>query len=194
MSKATDHESVSIYAFNDDEIDQLMTMAGECVLNWGTKDHWPVGVVHSFVWAKGKIWITFASHRHRATAIRRDPRVSVVVSSRAHDNPDGPQGQACCKGTAEFFDDRETLTWMYRQLADKVGQGDQEVADDFYSLLDSPLRTCIAVTPVKWITFNSGKSAAHRAGTLDESELSAPLSSDTERMPAEMERRGIKAD
>ena len=191
MTQATDHESVSIYQFTDDEIDSLMTKAGECVLNWGTKDHWPVGVVHSFVWVDGKVWITFASHRHRTTAIKRDPRVSVVVSSRAHSDPAGPHGQACVKGRAVFHDDRETLTWMYRQLADKVGQGNKEIADDFYSLLDSPLRTCIEITPEKWITFNSAKSTAHRAGTLDESELSAPASSDTERMPAEIAKRGL---
>ncbi len=193
MSRATDHESVSIYAFNEDEIDQLMSKAGECVLNWCTKDQWPVGVVHSFVWAKGKIWITFAAHRHRASAIKRNPQVSVVVTSRAHDDPDGPHGQACCKGTAEFHDDRETLTWMYRLLSKKVSPDDKAGEDDFYSLLDSPLRTVISVTPVKWITFNSAKSAAHREGTLDESELSPPLSSDTERMPAEQARRGITA-
>ena len=192
MSRATDHESVSIYQYTDEEIDQLMTKAGECVLNWGTKDGWPVGVVHSFVWVDGKIWITFAAHRHRAAAIKRDPRVSVVVSSRAHNDPEGPHGQACCKGRAVFHDDRETLTWMYRQLADKVGAGNKEVADDFYSLLDSPLRTCIEITPEKWITFNSGKSTAHRAGTLDESELSAPASSDTERMAVEKANRGIE--
>ena len=49
-------------------------------VNVGNKDGWPVGVVHSFVWHDQKIWITFASHRHRAEAIRRDSRVSVNVS------------------------------------------------------------------------------------------------------------------
>ena len=193
MSKATDHETVSIYQFNDDEIDQLMTKAGECVLNWATKDSWPVGVVHSFVWAKGKIWITFAAHRHRAAAIKRNPKVSVVVSSRAHEDPEGPHGQACCKGTAEFHDDRETLTWFYRLLAKKVSPDNKEGEDDFYNLLDSPLRTLISITPVKWITFNSAKSAAHRAGTLDESELSAPASADTERLAREKAKRGLDA-
>ena len=191
MSKAEDHEVVSIYQFNDDEIDQLLTKASECVLNWCTKDEWPVGVVHSFVWAKGKLWLTFAAHRHRTAAIKRNPKVSVVVTSRAHDDPSGPHGQACCKGTAEFHDDRETLTWFYRLLAKKVSPDNKAGEDDFYSLLDSPLRTLISVTPVKWITFNSAKSAAHRAGKLDESELSAPASADIERRPREIERRGL---
>ena len=192
MSKATDHESVSIYQYTDEEIDALMKNAGECVLNWCTKDNWPMGVVHSFVWADGKIWITFAAHRHRAAAIKRNDQVSVVVSSASNrDQAAGPFGQACCKGKATFHDDRETLTWMYRLLAQKVGNGNKEVEDDFYSLLDSPLRTCISGEPVKWITFNSFKSMSHRAGTLDESELSAPASSDTERMPELIKERGL---
>ena len=194
MGRATDHETVSIYQYNEDEINLLMERAAECVLNWTTKDGWAVGVVHSFVWAKGKIWITFAAHRHRAAAIRRDPRVSVVVSGRSVTHPEGPFGQATCKGRAEFHDDRETLTWFYGLLAKKTSPDDEQGEKDFYDLLDSPMRTVISVTPEKWITFNAAKSAAHRAGKLDESELSAPASSDTERLPKEMAKRGIKAD
>ena len=67
MAKATDHEIVSIYRHSDEQIDELMTKAPECVMMWGTKDGWPVGVVHSFVWHDGKVWLTFAAHRHGAT-------------------------------------------------------------------------------------------------------------------------------
>ena len=77
-----DHITVSIYPFTDDEVDLLMNSAQECVVMWATKDGWPVGVIHSFVWAEGKIWISFSAHRHRAHAIRRDPRVSVSVSQK----------------------------------------------------------------------------------------------------------------
>ena len=61
MAKTHDHEMVSIYPFNDDEVDQLMTTASEAVLMWGTKDGWPVGVTHAYVWHEGKIWILFRS-------------------------------------------------------------------------------------------------------------------------------------
>ena len=106
MAKTHDHEMVSIYPFNDDEVDQMMTTASEAVLMWGTKDGWPVGVTHAFVWHEGKIWITFSEHRHRTAAIRRDNRVSVNVSSQSY--PEGasqdlPGGAITFKGTGEFF-------------------------------------------------------------------------------------------
>jgi len=44
MAHTHDHEMVSIYPFTDDEVDELLTNANECVLMWGTKDGWPVGV------------------------------------------------------------------------------------------------------------------------------------------------------
>ena len=68
MAKTDKHENVSIYPFTEEEIDQLMTNAGECVLMWATKDGWPVGVTHAFVWSEGKIWVTFTAQRHRAAA------------------------------------------------------------------------------------------------------------------------------
>jgi len=81
MAQTHDHEMVSIYPFTDEEIDLLMNNSMECVLMWATKDGWPVGVTHAFVWHDGKIWITFAEHRHRTKAIKRDNRVSVNVSA-----------------------------------------------------------------------------------------------------------------
>ncbi len=123
MAQTLDHEIVSIYPFTDEEVDQLCNNSVECVLMWATKDGWPVGVTHAFVWHDGKIWMTFASHRHRASAIRRDNRVSVNVSS--HGYPAGPSedlpgGAITFKGTGEFFDDDETKHWFYTALSQKL--------------------------------------------------------------------------
>ena len=60
MAKTTDHEIVSIYPFNDEQVNEMMTHSMECVLMWATKDSWPVGVTHAFVWENDKIWLTFA--------------------------------------------------------------------------------------------------------------------------------------
>ena len=100
MAKTDTHENVSIYPFTDEEVDLLMKNAGECVLMWSTKDGWPVGVTHAFVWHEGKIWVTFTAQRHRASAIRRDNRVSINVSSCSYPVADSnlPEGAITFKG------------------------------------------------------------------------------------------------
>lgn len=45
------------------------------------RDGWPIGVVMSYVWCDGKIWVTASSQRPRIAAVRRDKRVSVAISS-----------------------------------------------------------------------------------------------------------------
>ena len=193
MVQTTDHEIVSIYPFTDEEVDQLMTHSSECVLMWGTKDGWPVGVTHAFVWKDGKIWITFTAHRHRAAAIRRDNRVSVNVSSQAYPSDDDslPGGAITFKGTAEFFEDDATKGWFYPALSKKVSPNDAAGEEFFNNLLDSPTRVVIAVTPVKKIMYNSKTAGAHMAGTAEESQLGERLESDRERMNRERERRGL---
>jgi general stress protein 26 len=196
MVQTTDHEMVSIYPFSDEEVDRLMTHAAECVLMWATKDGWPVGVTHAFFWRDGKIWITFAAHRHRAAAIRRDDRVSVNVSSRSYPpgvGADLPHGAITFKGRAEFFDDDATKAWFYPALSNKVNPDDPEGETFFNNLLDSPLRTIVAVTPEKKIMYNSGKAARHMAGTISEEELGERLESDAERMNRERAKRGLEA-
>ena len=194
MAQTNDHETVSIYPFSDEEIDQLMDNSAECVLMWATKDGWPVGVTHAYVWHEGKIWITFTVHRHRAAAIKRDNRVSVNVSAMGY--PDGapeglPTGAITFKGTGEFFDDDDTKQWFYRALASKLNPGDKAGEDWFVNFLDSDLRTVLCVTPVKKIMYNAGLAERHMAGTVEESELGERLESDAVRMQREREERGL---
>lgn len=194
MAKTHDHEVVSIYPFSEEQVDALVGNAIEAVLMWATKDGWPVGVTHAFIWRDGKIWLTFASHRHRAAAIRRDNRVSVNISSASYPDtaPDDlPSGAITFKGTGEFFDDDETKDWFYKALAAKVGQGNKDVEDSFYQLLDSPLRTILAVTPVKRIMYNANLANDHIAGTADEKDLGERLSSDANRMNKVREDKGL---
>ncbi len=194
MAQTHDHEIVSIYPFNEDQVEALMEKAIEAVLMWSTKDGWPVGVTHAFIWRDGKIWLTFASHRHRAAAIRRDNRVSVNISSASY--PAGadeglPSGAITFKGTGEFLDDDDTKAWFYRALSAKVGQGNKAIEDSFMALLDSPLRTILAVTPVKKIMYNAALANEHIAGTASEEDLGDRLSSDADRMNKEREKKGL---
>ena len=194
MAQTTDHEVVSIYQFSEAEVDALMNNSNECVLMWSTKDGWPVGVTHAFVWHEGKIWLTFTAQRHRASAIRRDNRVSVNVSSGGYPAgaaADLPTGAITFKGRGEFFEDSETKHWFYQALSQKLNPGNKEGEDFFYGILDSPLRILLAITPEKTIQYNGGLAGRHMAGTAQESELSAPLDSDTTRMDRERADRGL---
>ncbi len=194
MSEVHDHEIVSIYPFSDEEVDALMAHARECVLMWSTKDGWPVGVVHAFVWHDGLIWVTFTAQRHRAAAIRRDNRVSVNVSSVSYPadaSPELPHGAITFKGRGEFVEERETVEWFYRALSRKLNPGNAAGEDAFYRLLDSPLRVLLAVKPEKRIMYSSDRANRHIAGSIDESELGERLDVDRERMNEERKRRGL---
>ena len=194
MAQTHDHEIVSIYPFSDAEVDALMNASNECVLMWATKDGWPVGVTHAFVWHGGKIWLTFASHRHRTEAIKRDNRVSVNVSSAGYPagTPEAlPRGAITFKGHAAFHEDDPTKHWFYTALSKKLNPNDPAGEKFFWSLLDSPLRTVLSITPVKKIMYNGKTAGAHMAGTIDEMELGPRLSGDTERMNRERARKGL---
>ncbi|MXX30356.1 MAG: hypothetical protein F4X31_00025 [Gammaproteobacteria bacterium] len=193
-----DHEQVSIYPFSEAQREELLSKAGECVFNWTTKDGWAVGVVHAFVWHEGRAWITCGVHRHRVSAIRRDPRCSVVVSGIAA--PDGPNGAITIKGRAIIHDDEETKQWFYPALARgpyvRLGgtpsAEEEEQAKDFERRLDSPLRVIIEIVPEKWITLDSDKMAKDTAGLLTDEERGPLLEADRVRMPAELKRRGLE--
>ena len=89
-------------------------------------------------------------------------------------------------------DDDDTKAWFYRALAKKVGQGNTKIEEGFYQLLDSPLRTILAVTPVKRIMYNAGTANQHIAGTAKEEDLGERLSSDAQRMNIERDSRGLE--
>ena len=192
-----DHEQVSIYPFAPEKREELLSKARECVFNWTTKDGWAVGVVHAFVWAKGRAWITCGVHRHRVAALRRDPRCSVVVSGIAA--PDGPNGAITIKGRAIIHDDEETKRWFYPALArGPYGRNGgamtpeaEAAAKAFEERLDSPLRVIIEVVPVKFIELDSDKMAKDTAGLLSDEERGPLLEADAKRMPQELKRLGI---
>ena len=122
-------------------------------------------------------------------------RLSVNVSSCGYPpgSPDAlPRGAVTFKGRAAFHDDEETKRWFYTALSRKLNPQSAAGERFFYSLLDSPLRTLLCVTPVKRIAYNSRTAAAHMAGSVDEKDLGPRLRSDAERMNRERARRGLE--
>ena len=51
----------------------MLAAQTECTFIWANKEGWPVGVIMSFIWRRGRFWLTATSQRARIHAVRRDP-------------------------------------------------------------------------------------------------------------------------
>jgi len=191
VTKAENHEVVSIYSLDDELREAILLEQKECVLNWCTQDEWPMGVIHSYIWRRGSIWITAAAHRHRVSALRRNPKTSVIITSKGTSFDAGKS--ITVKGRAKIHEDRDLKIWFYPELAGALRSTPDEVKA-FEEMLDSPLRIVIEVVPEKWITYDGAKMRAHTLGTIDETQLAKPLEADTVRLEAEKKRRGLNND
>jgi len=183
-----DYEKVSIYRLDPGTQEKLLSTHRECVFNWSTQDGWPMGVIMSYLWKDGRFWLTAGAHRHRISAVRRDPRVSVVVTSTGTEL--GPGKTVTAKGRCVIHEDRETKDWFYKEFAEHL-YGGPEHAEPFRERLDSPLRVVLEVIPEKYITYDGAKMFAHTAGQISDDELYEPLNSDTVRLERELKKRGL---
>ena len=188
MTQLENYERVSIYRLDDASRHQLLAIGRECVFNWSTQDGWPMGVVMSYMWKDGRVWLTAGGHRHRIAAVRRRPKVSVVVSSVG--TKLGPGKTVTIKGHCTVREDTATKHWFYPEFARHL-YPDEAHARSFEAMLDSPLRVILEVAPEKYVTYDGAKMWAHAAGTIDDDALAAPLSSDTVRLERELRRRGL---
>ena len=153
------YEDVSVYPLDDDTREMILREQNECSFLWGTKDHWPMGVIMSYLWKDGFFWLTATSQRARIHAIRRDARVSVIVSSIGL--PIGSSRSITVKGRVELLEDDDTKKWFYPELAAAIMKGaPQEMVDHFAAMLDSERRLILKVTPEKWITYDASKLMA----------------------------------
>ena len=148
-----DFEDVSVYTLADDLERELLTRQNECTFIWRTSEGDPVGVIMNYVWAKGSFWLTATRRRKRITAIERDPRVAISISSRG--TGIGTSQSISYKGRAVLHDDVETKEWMYRLLAAAVRPGDADKQAAFVAHLDSPGRVVIELQPTTRIGFDS---------------------------------------
>jgi general stress protein 26 len=183
-----DCEQVSVYALDDAEREELLRSHAECTFNWSTRDGWPVGVIMSYLWKDGRFWLTAGAHRHRVEAVRRDPRVSVVVTSTGTKLAAGKSITA--KGRCTVHEDAETKAWFYPEFSRHL-QPDQERARAFAKQLDSPLRIVLEVVPEKWITYDGVKMFLDAAGRLPPEQKSPPRSADRTRLTRELRKRGF---
>ena len=76
------YEDVTVYTLDNEDEERMLKLQTECTFIWANKEGWPVGVIMSYVWAKGCFWVTLTSQRARVPAMRRDNRCAVCVTSK----------------------------------------------------------------------------------------------------------------
>jgi hypothetical protein len=164
-TQATNYDDVKQYRLDPEREEELVRTAGECVFVWANKAGHPIGVITAYVPANGKIWMTATRERVRIKAIARDPRSSVVISSKG--TPMGGGKTVTYKGHTVIHDDHKTKMWMYRILAaGMAGAKDEGNAftagldpEIFIRFLDTPERVVLEFTPEMSIPFDGDKMA-----------------------------------
>src|SRR5690606_16697293 len=128
-----DYEDVRAFQLDEPRLHDLLTSQNECSFVWSTKEGWPVGVVMSYVWRDGKIWLTSSRQRKRIKAVERDNRVSVIISSLG--TPLGPGKTVTFKGRCTIHDDAATKAWFYPALAAAIFPGNERRQRNFIRFL-----------------------------------------------------------
>jgi nitroimidazol reductase NimA-like FMN-containing flavoprotein (pyridoxamine 5'-phosphate oxidase superfamily) len=151
-----DYEDVTTYTLDEATEDELLAAQNECTFIWANKEGWPVGVIMSYVFRDGRFWLTASSQRKRISAVRRDPRVSVVVSNRGT-KMEGSR-TVTYKGRCVLHeDDTQAKAWFYPALAEAINPTDGDRAARFARFLDSPRRLILEIVPEQRIGYDGVK-------------------------------------
>ncbi|MFK8023899.1 MAG: hypothetical protein AB8G26_08045 [Ilumatobacter sp.] len=148
------YEDVTVYGLDDDVEAEMLDAQNECTFIWSNKEGWPVGVIMSYVYRNGKFWLTATSQRARISAVRRDERVCIVVTSTG--SKVARNMTVTYKGICTVHDDRETKDWFYPELSAAI-QTDPERRAVFAKFLDSPRRVVLEVEPTQRIGYDGTK-------------------------------------
>lgn len=151
------YEDVTQYDLDADVEEQLLLAHNECTFIWANKEGWPVGVIMSYIWRKGSFWLTATSQRARIHAVRRDPRVCIVVTSTG--SPIPRNKAITWKGMCTIHEDQETKDWFYPDLAAALRPDSVDGQEKFVQFLDSPRRVVLEVEPTQRIGYDGSKMA-----------------------------------
>jgi general stress protein 26 len=166
-----DYEDVTVYGLDAAREAELIEQQNECTFVWVTRDGSPMAVIMSYLLKDGKFWMTASGQRKRIPAIRRDPRVVVVITSPGTNLGSGKT--VTYKGEARVLDDAETKAWFYPALAERLmSKWGPERVDEFAHMLDSPRRVIIEITPTTRVGYDGDKMRqatieAREAGVLN---------------------------
>ena len=132
--------------------DALLRDGRECTFIWSTRDGWPLGVTMAYLWERERFWLVTSPERPRVAAVRRDPRVSVVVS--------GAGRTLTAKGRCSVREDAAARSWVYAAFAARQARLVPELidAEAFGSRLVRMRRTILEVAPEQWIGYDGTRA------------------------------------
>jgi len=170
------YEDVTVYGLDAEREEELIAQQNECSFCWVTKDGSPMAVIMSYLRTDdGRFWMTASGQRKRIPAIRRDPRVALVVTSPGTKMGSGKT--VTYKGHAIVHDDaatdwEATKAWFYPALAARLmGRYGPEREREFAMMLDSPRRVIVEIVPGLRVGYDGEKmrkatDEARAAGVL----------------------------
>jgi general stress protein 26 len=150
-------EEVSQYGLDEGDRERLFAAQRVCSVCWTTRDGWPVGVTHRYVWARERIWVTTSTQRHRVGALRERPKSCVIISGDG--TKLGPDRTITLKTTCTVHEDRETLEWFYETFSKALHPDNEPAQLELTKMLDTPRRVVLELTPVKAISYDGMKLA-----------------------------------
>ncbi|MBY0398986.1 hypothetical protein K2X89_01740 [Myxococcota bacterium] len=158
-----DFEDVSRYPIEEAARDALLAGQRECAVVWSTRDGWPVGVMHLYLWHEGRFWVTCTARRKRVAALRARPESCVIVAF-SEERTLTARTLAIVHATPS-----EHARWFYPALARQVLAEQpesvrREGVEGFVARLESDDRVILELVPHKWISFDGRKVKAHAAG------------------------------
>lgn len=126
----------------------VLEKADLCTFNWTTRDGWPMGTTVAFQWIDGRLWFSMDKSEARVKAVRRDPRVSVVLRT--------PDQSVTVKGRCAFADDLELKRLVYQATAENVARltAGAFAADPYARYLEEKGSVVLEVIPEKWIAYD----------------------------------------
>lgn len=153
--RSQDWEDVRSYTLDEDAEGELLRRQTECTFIWSGRGGHPTGVIVNFIFRSGRFWLTSSDQRPRIAAVRRDPRVSVAVTSKGSGIP--VSRSLTYRGTCVLHDDRETLDWFVPEFSTAMRPDDPVTAAAFAAHLDSPGRLVLEVVPELRIGYDAAK-------------------------------------
>jgi hypothetical protein len=152
-----DLEDVSMFKLTDAERDRLFELKTICTVCWTTKDGWPVGMPHNFVWHDQKFWVTTAARRKRVRALEARPQSCIVVDSTGTPSAGA---MVAAKTLAKFHYDRERLNWFLPLFLERssLPPGEENRRQQM-ELMNTPGRIVIEFEPVEFFTYESTRLA-----------------------------------